>query len=167
MLDSCAQSAVTMGGSPESLDNRCSESPGWHGLHIRHDHPPCIIPDLTQASHSLCDSVTVPGNTPAPPPIYSSLLSSLRSQEWADGRDGRLAPPGDSLCTGAWWLTSWQSRQNAVLVILVSFIYVNIVQYLQRSLKVSDQWRNDQIGTWLISHRGQNTCYSLLHVCPQ
>ena len=110
MLDSCAQSAVTMGGSPESLDNRCSESPGWHGLHIRHDHPPA----LSQTSHKPDTLyVTCHGSWEYSRPVSHLFLSPLRSQEWADGRDGRLAPPGDSLCTGAWWLTSWQSRQNA------------------------------------------------------
>ena len=103
LLDSCAQSAVTMGGSPESLDNRCSGphvmSDTGQGLHIRHDHPP-LSPGPHTRPDSLLHDVTVPENTentPAPPPIYP-VLSSLCPvfRRWADGRDGRLVPPGDS-----------------------------------------------------------------------
>ena len=85
-LDSCAQSAVTMGGSPDSLDNRCS---GPHVMsdtgHIRHDdHPPSPGPHTRP--HSLHHDVTVPENPPAPPLIYPALPGIQEVGGWQRGQ---------------------------------------------------------------------------------
>ena len=50
----------------------------------------------------------------SPPLIDIPPLLRLRSQVWADGRDGRLAPPGDSLETD----DSWRLSEDVLLVML-------------------------------------------------
>ena len=66
--------------------------------------------------------VTVPGNTPAPPPIYSSLLSQEPGvggwQRW------QISAAWWLTLHWAWWLTPHDSL-GKMLVILVSLIYVS------------------------------------------